>query len=113
MSFEGSIFSLNKHIFQDDDMTTDLVSEVLDLGELTGYAVHAVWSGIPDGVITISGSDTANIADFVPVNTQATAGTDGAHLLNVEKCHYRYVLVQYTANADTGILNCRVSGKRI
>jgi hypothetical protein len=113
MSFEGSIFSLNKHIFQNASMTGDLTSEILDLGELTGYAVHAIWTGIPDGDIIVSGSNTANLDDFVPVDLQATAGVDGAHLLNVEKCHYRYVLVQYVANADTGVLNCRVSGKRI
>lgn len=113
MSFEGSIFGLNEKIFDNADMTGDLESAIIDLGEFTGYAVHAVWSGIPDGSLIISGSDTETIADFVPVDAQATGGTDGAHLLNVEKAHYRYVLVQYTASADTGVLNCRISAKRI
>lgn len=113
MSGETPIFSINKPIFVNASMTGDLVSEVLDLGEMTGFAVHAVWSGTPDGNLVISGSNTQIIADFVPVNAQATGGTAGAHLLNVEKTHYKYVLVQYTAAASTGVLNCRVSAKRI
>lgn len=113
MSTEGSIFSINKRIFTNASMVGDLASEVLDLGELTGYAVHAVWTGTPDGNIIVSGSNTANINDFVPVDLQATGGTDGSHMLNVEKCHYRYVLVEYDAASSDGVLNCYVSGKRI
>lgn len=113
MSFEGSIFSINKQIFTDGDMSGNLQSAILDVSEVTGYAIHATWTGDPDGSLIISGSDTENIDDFVPVDTQATAGEAGAHLLNVEKCHYKYVLVQYEASAGSGDLNCKMSAKRI
>jgi hypothetical protein len=107
------IFSLNKYIFTNSDMTGNLTSEILDLGELTGYAVHAIWSGDPDGLIIISGSNTMNINDFVPVDSQLTDGEPGSYLLNVEKAHYKYVVVEYAPNSGSGSLNCLVSGKRV
>tara|TARA_R110000868_G_scaffold234036_2_gene487742 strand:- start:14 stop:355 length:342 start_codon:yes stop_codon:yes gene_type:complete len=113
MSGETPIFSLNKQIISSGDMSGNLISEVLDLGELTGYAVHAIWSGTPDGDLVVSGSNTQVIADFVPVNAQTIGGVAGAHMLNVEKSHYKYILVQYIQASSTGILNCHVSGKRI
>lgn len=113
MSFEGSILALNKHVIQNGDMSGDLVSEILDLGEVTGYAVHAIWTGSPDGSLIVSGSNTLTAADFVPVNTQATGAAAGSHLLNVEKFHYKYIMVQYDRDAGSGTLNCYVSGKRI
>lgn len=113
MSGETPIFSLNKLIFTNEDMSIELNSEILDLGELTGYAVHAVWTGDPDGTLIVSGSNTENPEDFVPVNAQTTGGEDGSHLLNVEKAHYKYVMVSYVPDTGNGVMNCRVSGKRV
>lgn len=113
MSSITPIFALNQDVFVNQDMSGDLQSPVLDLGELTGYAVHATWDGDPDGMLTVYGSNTMNPADFVPVNTQSTGGEAGAHLLNVEKAHYKYVMVDFTAGSGNGNLNCKVSGKRV
>lgn len=113
MSNITPIFLLNQLIFEAQPMTGDLVSVILDLGESTGYAVHATWTGTPTGTLLVSGSNSEEVADFVPVGTQATGGATGKYLLNIEKAHYRYVLVQYTFGSSTGTLTCRVSGKRI
>ncbi len=109
---DAPIFVINQKVIDSGSMAGDLVSSVLDLGELTGYAVQFIWSGSPVGFVTTSGSNTMTVADFVPVDTHATGGSAGVHLLNVEKVHYRYVLVQFTRTSGSGTLDCYVSGKR-
>lgn len=112
MSFEGSIFGLNKKIIDAASMGANISSEVVDIAEFPGYCVHAIWSaGSPVGSIVVSGSNDGS--DFVTVSTVSAGGAAGQLLLNVEKAHYRYVHVNYARTSDTGTLNCYISAKRI
>lgn len=105
------LFALNKHTFVDASMATSLTSEVFDLAEVIGYAVHAIWTGTPNGTISVQGSNDA--VNFVQVESDGTLSTSGQFLLNVEHHHYRYMRVQYQQTfASSGTLNCYVSGKR-
>lgn len=106
-------FSINKLLFENTLMESNLQSEILDIAELPGFAMHASWTGTPGGTLVVSGSNTNNINDFVPIDSQATASSAGAHLLNVEKAHYRYLLIEYNFSSGTGSLTCRVSAKRV
>lgn len=105
------ILIINKRILDSVSMGSTQTSEILDLGESAGYCVHAIWSGTPTGDLLVQGSNDA--VNFVSVNTQATGGTAGQLLFNVEKQHYRYVRVQYSFSSSTGTLDCYVSAKRI
>lgn len=104
------VFVLNEHLFTNQAMTTTLSTSVIDLAETLGYAVHAIWTGSPVGFISTQGSNDG--VNFVEVDSSATGGVAGQHLLNVEKHHYRYVRVQFLFTSGTGSLNLYVSGKR-
>lgn len=104
------IFQLNKKIFDQSSMSTSLTSEVLDIAELVGYCIHAIWTGTPNGQIRVQGSNDGT--NFVNISTQNTGGSSGQYLLNVEHAHYRYLRLFYNRTGSTGALDCYVSGKR-
>ena len=110
MSNALPLFVLNKQLFTNSLMTSTLTSEVVDLAETLGYAIHAIWTGTPTGTLSIQGSNDG--LSFVQIDSVATGGVAGQHLLNVEKHHYRYVRVVYTFSSSTGSLNLYISGKR-
>lgn len=104
------LFSLNKQVFVNQTMGATQTSAIIDLAETLGYAVHSIWTGSPVGNISTQGSNDG--VHFVEVDTEATGGVAGQHLLNVEKHHYRYVIIVYQFTSGAGTLNCYVSGKR-
>lgn len=107
------VFLLNELVFNDSSMATSLTSAILDLGEATGYACHFVWSGTPVGSVVTSGSNFLDdLNSFTEVDSQLTASAAGNHLLNVERCHYRYIQISYERTSGTGTLKARVSAKR-
>lgn len=110
MSGTLPIFVLNTLILDNVSMDANRSSAVIDLAETMGYAVHSVWTGTPDGFISTQGSNDG--VNFVEVDSVATGGAAGQHLLNVEKHHYRYVRVQFIFTSGPGVLNTRISGKR-
>jgi len=107
------ILLLNELIFDAQSMSTDLTSSIIDLGEAVGYCAHFVWTGSPEGSVIVQASNFNNNLDsFVEVDSQATGGTDGNYLLNIERAQYRYVRVLFSRTSGTGTLNTRVSAKR-
>ncbi len=110
MSNALPLFILNKQLFTNTVMTSTLTSEIVDLAETLGYAIHAIWTGTPTGTLSIQGSNDG--VNFVQIDSIATGGTAGQHLLNVEKHHDRYVKIVYTFSSSTGVLNLYISGKR-
>lgn len=105
------LFVINKKVFDQQSMATNLTSEVLDLSEVVGFCVHAIWDGAATGQIITEGSNDS--VNFVAVNTQNTAGAAGQLLLNVEHQHYRYLRIRYVRSSGTALLNCYVSAKRV
>lgn len=103
------VFILNKKILDNVAMTADRASEVVDMCNVSGFAMHAIWTGAPEGDVVVSGSNDG--INFVPVNTQATAGAAGQHLLNVERQHYRYLRVNFVFTSGSGSLTVYLSGK--
>jgi hypothetical protein len=104
------LFVINKKILNAVPMTANITSEIVDVAEVSGFAVHAIWTGAPVGNIDVCGSNDG--VNFVSINTQATAGTSGQLLLNEEMQHYRYMWVEYAFTSGTGSLTCYVSAKR-
>lgn len=104
------IFSINKQILNAQSMSTDITSDTVDIAELVGYCVHAIWTGAPTGRVRAEASND-NI-NFVEVSSEDTAGAAGQYLVNYENQHYRYVRVRYSRTSGTGNLTVYVSGKR-
>lgn len=111
MSNNTPIFSLNKKLFDNETMDEDLTSEVVDIGELIGFAVHSIWSGTPAGNIIIQGSNDGE--NFYSIDTQAAGGAASQDLVNIERAHYRYVRVFYDFTSSTGQLTAYLSGKGV
>jgi hypothetical protein len=91
-------------------MSVSLTSVTIDIAELPGYAVHAIWTGSPVGTINVNASNDS--VNFVSVASQAAGGSNGQFLLNTEVAHYRWLQVTYTATSGTGSLTTYVSAKR-
>ena len=107
------IFVKNIKIFEDSAMTTEIISEVQDVAELTGNAIHAIWTGTPVGTLITEASNSGKSGEFVSIDTTPLSGVDGQYLLNVEKKHYRYIRVRYYPTSGNGTLNCYFSGSRV
>lgn len=110
MSNITPIFAMNHKIINSQAMTADILSPVIDISEVIGFAVHSIWTGTPAGNIIIQGSNDG--INFFPIDTQAAGGAAGNDLVNVERAHYRYVQVFYDFTSSTGSLSTYLSGKR-
>lgn len=106
------IFTKNTLAHNEANMSSSLQSEIIEIGEDAGYAVHSVFTGSPVGTLQVQGSNTRNIADFIPVDAYSITEA-GRRLLNVEKAQYAYVLITYVSISGTGSLTSRVSAKRV
>ncbi len=104
------IFLLNQKIFDNVDMSDDLEGEIIDLAEAKGYAAHFIWTDAPIGFVSTAGSNDG--INFVIIDTQATSGESGQHLLNVENSNYRYVKLSFTFDSGSGSLTAYLSAKR-
>ena len=106
------IFVLNVPELVNMDMSTNITSPVMDLGEVGGFAVHSIFTGSPVGSLQVEASNTQNASDFIPMDTYAVTAA-GKRLINVEKTHYKYIRITYTFTSGTGSLTSYVSAKRI
>ena len=105
------IFIINNHCISAGDMTGNITSTVVDIGEVGGYCVHGVYSGSPNGTLAIQVSN--NLTNFHTVNSISIPTSDSQVFYQADKAHYRYVKLVYTASSGTGVLNCYISGKQI
>lgn len=106
------IHSLNPIVLNAVDLTSSHTSNILEIGEVGGYAVQSIFTGSPIGTLEVKGSNTLNLSDFITVDTYAVT-SDGKRMLNVERAHYSYIIVVYTKTSGTGNLTCIVSAKEI
>lgn len=90
-------------------MTSNQESESIDIGEASGYAVHAIWTGTPTGTIKVQGSN--DNSNFIDIDSQAAGGAAGQKLFNLANQMYRYTKVVYTFGSSTGSLTAHVSLK--
>lgn len=111
MSNITPIFALNKKLFDAVAMTANRESETVDISEVTGFAVHSIWTGTPAGNIIVQGSNDG--VNFFSLNTQAAGGAASNSIYNVDGAHYRFARVIFTFTSSTGALTVYLSGKRI
>jgi len=104
------IFVLNKKIFDSQAMSSNLSSEVIDIAEILGFAVHLIWTGSPVGTFSLQASN--NGIDFVEFNSVAAGGTSGQNMVNIEYPRYRYFKASYTYSGGSGTLTGYLSGKK-
>ena len=105
------ILSFDPAIITNADMSANIESDSISIGEIGGFAVHSVFTGSPIGTLIVSGSNDPSL-DFVPIDVYAIT-TEGSRLLNVERANYVFVKVKYISTSGTGVLNVVISGKII
>lgn len=97
--------TLGKRLFQDEDMTGTLVSEVLDLENIQYLGVHCKWTGTPNGTLyfecsgEIGAPTTWEEFDNVPV-----AGSGSQFWIDRE-VPYRWARIRYVPSSSTGLLS--------
>ena len=103
------IFLMNTPILQNADMSASQTSAVVDMAEVIGYAAHSIWTGTPVGDVVLEVSNDG--INFVPIDTQATAGIAGQHVVNIERMHIRYARCRYERTSGTGSITIYLSAK--
>lgn len=104
----------NVALFTDFTMDQDGYSNPFDLQMVTGYSIHAVWTGTPTGIFFIQVSnDNApptnwSIMDPSLINTEGLAGN---HLWKQHMAPFRWIRFGYAFGSGTGTLNARLNCK--
>lgn len=109
------IVSAFNKIFNDFDMSQDGYSTAFDLEAVTGYTIHAYWSGTPTGILFLQVSSEPvatnwNLIDLSLVNTEGVANT---HLWKHALASYRWVRLGYAFSSGSGTLNAYLKCKGI
>lgn len=103
--------------------TTILTSLPIPLEQIFGYAVQAVWTGTPNGIIKLqascdipvnnTGQGGQTIVNWVDITNspQVIAGSSGNFMWNVTDVMYRYVRSVYTNTSSDGVLNVNINVK--
>lgn len=99
------------------DMSADIESSPILLDQIFGFAMQAVYSGAPDGVLKIQVScDITNYADQIVnwddlASSSVTITSDGITTYNVDAQYYKWVKIVYIFSTGTGVLNVTYNSK--
>lgn len=107
-----NVHLFNIKVFDNLPMTTNAVSESLNIQQAAGYSVQAVWNGTsPVGTFEIQGSNDNSNFTTVTSSPIAISGNDGTILVNVEFAQYGYVRVKYNFSSGTGTLTVHINSQ--
>lgn len=92
------------------DMTSNIDSKALWLGHIVNYSIQVVYTGSPNGTLSIEASndegsntnDTSNaqITNWTQVDAQAVSAA-GSHMFQFENVGYKWVRLVWT-NSSSG-----------
>lgn len=100
------------------NMTGTIYSDPIWLQSIYAYAIQAVWTGTPDGDLSLQVSSDvtdistaiANWTDYAS-STQNTGGAAGNHMWDVVQAGHKWVRVKYVHNSGTGALSLTFNAK--
>lgn len=106
------IFQFNTQYITNGDMSGDVTSAAVDIGESRVIAVQLVWSGTsPVGNAYIQGS--YNGTDWASVTAgAAVSGNTGSLIINYPDPGFRYARIFFDFTSGTGTLQGYMSSKR-
>jgi hypothetical protein len=94
-------------------MAGDITSSVLNVNNIRGYCVQAVWAGAssPLGDFIVQGVLEEN-GTFTNIQTTALSGNDGSILVNVESPMYGFVRCFFDWTSGSGSLTVKINTKK-
>lgn len=113
----------NVAIVTNGDMTADVTSTMINIGQLMVGSIQAVWTGTPVGNFTIELSNdvgqTSPDGSVTGVtnwslytgSTQAAGGAAGNFMWLLDDLGAKWVRFKYTHSSSTGTLNARLNFK--
>lgn len=107
---------IQKQIVTAGDMSATINGAAIDLDQIYGFSVQAIWSGTPTGTLGLQFSNDIAQGGAAPTNwtadsTQALSGSAGSYMWNIWPANYRWVRLVYTKTSGTGTLNATYVGK--
>lgn len=104
-------------ILNGDMSLASLTSNACDLNSMFGYAVQAIVSGSPVGILYIQAScDSASFSfnsEIVnwSIVSQVSISDNGKFMINCDAAFYRWVRVMYVKTSGTGSLTVNINTK--
>ncbi len=103
------------HLLTDSDMAGDS-AVVQQLENTYGYSVQAVYTGAPNGTLSLQASDDydpkTGIGTWTTIaDSSNTITGDGSSMWNVTSSNYRFVKFLYSASGGSGTLNVYYYGR--
>lgn len=94
--------------------SASLVSDVLTLDRVTGYAINAVItnSSSPSGLLAIQGANVNDDIYYTDIKQFTVNSSSDTFLIDYDRPNYRFLRVKYTKTSGEGTLTVRVNGKR-
>lgn len=98
------------------NMTLTIHSIPTNLDTAASYAVQAIFTGTPSGILQLEGSNDND--DVTPTNWTIITDSiqnitaSGSYLVNVEFPVYCWVRLSYIPTAGSGTLNAKINAKR-
>ena len=93
-----------------NNMSSDIVSDMIDFREMTVGSIQAKWSGndAADGLLVVYASNIPDDEWFAKINCgehtmsgDGTAGNEKTAIFNLGSIGYRYMRVKYFQNSNT------------
>jgi hypothetical protein len=118
---------INSKVIVDGDMSSDLISTVVDVSTSDTASIQLVWTGVPTGAFFVQGSldyrgpDTSGTRINPPVSGTWTSltldpapvaiGAAGDWLIDLQSLSFPAIRVIYTFTGGTGTLQALVFSK--
>lgn len=111
--------SFNIKLADNQSMSSDFLSDYVNIDEISGFSLSAEFSGAPMGILQVLASDD-NPVNSIPSASSFAVISDssqgisaaGTYRLNYDFPRFRWIKFQYVRTSGTGTLNARINSKR-
>lgn len=105
---------INAHrIIIDGNMASNITSEAVDVSRMDNISVEAIYTGSPNGTLTLQGSNSKE--NWASVNTSENIAISSASndIMVFANYAFKWARVVYTASSGSGTLNCYLTAKEL
>lgn len=106
--------------------TTTVSSDPILVDQIYGFAIQAVWTGTPNGTLTLQAACTPvdkqlnvssggpyTVSTWTDVASYAISGSAGNYMFNVIGGFYNFARITYTNSSSTGTLSANLVVKGV